>query len=544
MYAIYACLFVTCESDSSLKTTTMAVENHDTNPTIIEPAASSNAGTPPRLLAPSLSTSSSSNSFDSSRPQSRGSSATSPSGSPPPAKPHEPTNIRPLTPLDLEPLPLNSTLSPNEQPRNRGTPSTIEPSDRAESSSHQSAASRLSLCGPMLSRRRWLEHALGLFTLVASLVGLLFIGVRTYKLAVISAENSTLGLQLYFLPHIGFADFGICADGCTDLIQVSDVTKSFVLGLISGQAGFATLANSTPLCKTAMEKGPVSSPYHLDKRALHSSFALASRWMKGPPRQTCGFPYIGCHSQEANTTYRNISTPAIIIGTTLALGGLVLLVARRNARSTEVFTSPARSNIQNTCDKDSGPKTVNGQGIIQNHNQEDHPELDRLRKRIRASQDQDSLMKDTAPFQSTNSSSTRLVNGSEPQVSLKHRSSGEDHKGLIEIQVNRETKVVFNPKTSEFFHVDQRKRQHNDDSGSSSDNDNPLSIEGEVFTRTDPGLSALAKGKAVKNKLIEELQLEHESWRKKHPHATGQQAGDCLAGLLTNKPPTGQPQII
>ena len=522
----------------------MAVENYNTNPTIIEPAASSNAnaGTPPRLLAPSLSTSSSSNSFDSSRPQSRGSSATSPSGSPPPAKPHEPTNIRPPTPLDLEPLPLNSTLSPNEQSRNRGTPSTIEPSDRAESSSHQSAASRLSLCGPMLSRRRWLEHALGLFTLVASLVGLLFIGVRTYKLAVISAENSTLGLQFYFLPHIGFSDFEICVDGCTDLIQVSDVTKYFVLGLISGQAGFATLANSTPLCKTAMKKGPVSSPYHLDKRALHSSLALASRWMKGSPKQTCGFPYIGCHSQEANTTYRSISTPAIIIGTTLALGGLVLLVARRNARSTEVFTSPARSNIQNTCDKDSGPKTVNGQGISQNHNQEDHPELDRLRKRIRTSQDQDSLMKDTAPFRSTNSSSTTLVNGcSEPQVSLKHRWSGEDGKGLIELQVNRETKAVL---PSGFFHVDQRKRQHSDDSGSSSDNDNPLSIEGEVFTRTDPGMSALAKGKAVKHKLIEELQLEHEKRRRKHPHATVQQAGDCLAGLLTNQAPTGQPQII
>ena len=512
------------------KTIAMAVENHHANPTIVEPAASSNTGTPPGLLAPSLNTSSSSNSFDSSRPQSRGSSATSPSGSPPPAtrdvEPYEVTNIGPSTPPDLEPMPRSSTLSPNGGPRNRGTASTAVASDSAETASHLSAASRLSLRVPVLSRRPWLQHTLGVITLVASLVALLFIGVRTYKLAVISTVNSTL-------------------DACTDLIQVSDDNKSSVLVLNINQAGFTTLENSTPLCKTAMEKGPLSSPYHLSKRTLHSSLALASRWLKGPPKQSCGFPYNGCQSQEAYTTYRYISTPAIIIGTTLALGGLILVVALRNARSTEVFTSPARSDIQITRPKDSGSKTVKGQGIIEKHDPEDHPNLDRLRKRIGASQDQDNLMKNTAPFQSTNSSSTTLVNAcSKPQVSLRNRSSGEDHKNLVELQINRNTIAFFKPQTSELFHLKHWGGQHSDYSDSSSDRDNPVSLEGDFIAPASPGASALAKGKAVRGKWMEELQLECENWRTKHPHATLQQAGDCLAGLSTNEPPTGRPQIF
>lgn len=185
----------------------MATESHNANPIIVEPAASSGSETPPTLLAPSHYTTSSSNSFDSSRPQSRGSSATSASESRSPAtrnvESDELPSVRPPTPSEMEPLPLNSTFSPDERPANRGIPSTTAPSERAECSSNSNGTPWLSLCHPLFSRRRWLEHALGVFTLVASLVGLLFIGVRTYKLAVISTENSTL-------------------DSCTGLIQVSD----------------------------------------------------------------------------------------------------------------------------------------------------------------------------------------------------------------------------------------------------------------------------------------------------------------------------------
>lgn len=178
----------------------MAAENRDKNPIIVEPAASSSPQTPPTHLTPSLYASSSCNSFDSSRPQSRGSTATTPSESSSPnpssAYSNEVSGLSPLNILNLD-HPTSDTI----------VPTASVPSEPAESSSHRNGAARAFLRCPNFTRRRWLEHALGVFTLVASLVGLLFIGVRTYKLAVISTENSTL-------------------DGCTGLIQVSDFNES------------------------------------------------------------------------------------------------------------------------------------------------------------------------------------------------------------------------------------------------------------------------------------------------------------------------------
>ena len=187
----------------------MAVDNQDLNPIIVEPAASPNSRPPSSLHIPSLSTSSSSTSFDSSRPQSRASSATSPSGSPSPA-PTDGNDIRPLAASDTEPLSPSTLLIPNEQARNITTPSTTHSSQRPEGSLLSNGNAWAPPYFPFLLNRRWLEHSLGIFGLVASLVGLLFIGVRTYKLAVITTENSTL-------------------DGCTGLIQASDSNKSFGL---------------------------------------------------------------------------------------------------------------------------------------------------------------------------------------------------------------------------------------------------------------------------------------------------------------------------
>ena len=109
--------------------------------------------------------------------------------------------------------------------------------------------------------------------------------------------------------------------------------------------------------------------------------------------------------------------------------------------------------------------------------------------------------------------------------------------------MNGNTKAFLHLETGEFFRLKHWKRQHNDDSVSSSDSDNPPSIEEKDFAQRGHGASALAKGKAVKVKLIEELQLEHETWRNRHSHAM-QLAGDCVAGLVTNEFPTGKPQTI
>lgn len=239
--------------------------------------------------------------------------------------------------------------------------------------------------------------------------------------------------------------------------------------------------------------------------------------MKDPPKQTYGFPYIGCQSPECDTIYRNMLAPAIIISTTLVLAWLILKVALRNARLNGVFASPARSDIHITRHHDSGPETVTGQGIIVEHKPEDHDDLGQLRKRFRASQAQDDMMKDTTPFQSTNSSSTTLVNEySKPKVSLENRSSGEKHKGLIELQMNGSTKAFFKPETGEFLHLNRWKRHHSDDSVLLPGSGKPLNIEGEA--QTGPCTSALAKVKAVKDR--------------------------CLAGLMMNELPTRKPQTI
>ena len=234
--------------------------------------------------------------------------------------------------------------------------------------------------------------------------------------------------------------------------------------------------------------------------------------------------------------YQNLSTPIIVITATLALGTLILTVARQDARSTEIFTSPARSDIQIVRREDSGPKIVAGQAVIERHRSKDHDKLDRIHKRIRDALHRDRSGKDKITIQPTNSSSTTMVNGcNESQVSLKDRSSGENHEGLLELQFNGKTKAFLSIDTGVFFRLKHWKGHHSDDTDSSSDTDTLLGNVDD-FARTKPGAAVLAKGRAAKDKWIEELQLASESWHKRHSHPT-QQAEDWLAGLLTNGGP-------
>ena len=237
-----------------------------------------------------------------------------------------------------------------------------------------------------------------------------------------------------------------------------------------------------------------------------------------------------------------MSTPMIVITATLALGALILMVARQHARSTEVFTSPARSDIQIVRREDSGPKIVAGQAVIERHHSKDHDELGHIHKRIRAALHRDRLGEGMTTIQPTNSSSTTLVDGrNRSEVSLKDRSSGENHEGLVELQINGKTKAFLSIDTGVFFRLKHWKGQHSDDSDS-SDSDTLLGNVND-FARRKPGAAVLAKGKAAKDKWIEELQLATESWHNRHSHPM-QQAGDCVAGLLTNERLGSKPRNI
>ena len=219
------------------------------------------------------------------------------------------------------------------------------------------------------------------------------------------------------------------------------------------------------------------------------------------------------------------------------------MVARQHARSTEVFTSPARSDIQIVRREDSGPKIVAGQAVIERHHSKYHSELGHIHKRIRAALHRDILGEGMTTIQPTNSSSTTLVDGRDgSEVSLKDRSSGENHEGLIELQFKGKTKAFLSIDTGVFFRLKHWKGQHSDDSDSTSDTDTLLGNVDD-FARRKPGAAVLAKGRAAKDKWIEELQLATESWHNRRLHPM-QQAGDCLAGLLTNERPGSKPQKI
>ncbi|KAF6225509.1 hypothetical protein HO133_009509 [Letharia lupina] len=393
----------------------MAVENHNANPIIVEPTASPDSGTPPRLLNPSLNTSSSSNSFESSRPQSRGSSATSASESSSPVPSHEPSNLRPQTPSDVEPLPPSATLTPNQSPRSRNLSAT-----------------------PLPKRAEEFDSA----------------------------------------------------------VQTGNEAWSAELAVSLGQTNIAFFARSS---------------FEMDEVDTQAALWLSLHRVPVPRSQHRLSKYI--HAGNRHHYDTRIGSVDVNIG-----------LAK--------------------CKITSGRKTVTGQGILETHKPEDHHDLGQPRKRSRASLDQDSLVKDTVPFQSTNSSSATLTSGRrESPVSLKNRSSGENHKGLIELQINGNTKAFFKMETGELLHLTHWKRQHSNDSDSSSDSDNPNSIERKDVGETVSGASVLAKGRAAKDKWTEELQLDYEKWHDKHSHAKPQ-AGDCCAGLVTNKLPTGKPQII
>ena len=238
-----------------------------------------------------------------------------------------------------------------------------------------------------------------------------------------------------------------------------------------------------------------------------------------------------------------MSTPMMVITATLALGALILIVARQHARSTEVFTSPAHSDIQIVRREDSGPKIVAGQAVIERHHSKDHDELGHIYKRIRAALHRDRSGEGMTTIQPTNSSSTTIVDGRNgSEVSLKDRSSGENHEGLVELQFNGKTKAFLNIDTGVFFRLKHWKGLHSDDSDSSSDIDTLLGSVGDL-ARRKPGAAVLAKGRAAKDKWIEELQLATESWHNRHSHPV-QQAGDCLAGLLTNERLGSKPRNI
>ena len=178
------------------------------SPTSIEPTTSSNSPLP---SIPSLSphTSSSSDSFDSSQPNSHGSSATSRSVSPSPIlesvhkKDSQESIELPALPSQSPPPLDNASASQSHFQNN--IPRSVPPAP-ATSPRTQRTASWLSHLGFLVPRRHWYANALGTIGLGLTLIGMIIFGARTYKLAVWSAWDDTLDTcaQLSSVRSSGF----------------------------------------------------------------------------------------------------------------------------------------------------------------------------------------------------------------------------------------------------------------------------------------------------------------------------------------------------
>ena len=167
----------------------MAVQD---SPTIIKPITPSGQQLP---AIPSLSPhpSSSSDSFDSSRPTSQASSTTSRSPSPSPILKGSPRieNQESFELPTLPSLPSPPSNSTTKTHRQHDAPTSVPPETVADPSTSHEVSWRHRFWS-LIPRRNWFTNALGIISLGLTLIGMIIFGERTYKFTVWSAWNDAL----------------------------------------------------------------------------------------------------------------------------------------------------------------------------------------------------------------------------------------------------------------------------------------------------------------------------------------------------------------
>ena len=345
--------------------------------------------------------------------------------------------------------------------------------------------------------------------------------MRTYKLEVSQAINGALS-------------------ACTSLIQVTAPPPNKIHpALITCQANLTTLEASSSECKKSFAQGVTNSPYHLGKRALrHASLSL----MKLKRANLYAFSSNFHRALSISKTFYLL----FLAFTTVILGAVLLAFARRRSRDGEPLQSAARNDVLVTRHNEKGSETVAGQGVrLIKHKPEHNHYPDHLRRRIQSLQLEDENGPgDVAAWQTINSSSDTLVNpltGSNPsKVSITDRSANEKHEGLKELETTGDNRTFFDPETGEFIHLTPWRSPHKNDNESSDDHSGKEATKRgtpRALARMGTGLGALAGGKDVDKVLAKGIT---DAENKKIP----QRAGDSLAGLVTNEPPSGWPQIV
>ena len=258
-------------------------------------------------------------------------------------------------------------------------------------------------------------------------------------------------------------------------------------------------------------------------------------------------PASGLGGEPVNSKILDFLSVAILLASTIIVGGSTLIVFRRYWRTEEVFTSPVRSDWQFTRHHQEGPETVSGEGyrMIRRNPEDGHP-LGQLREHIRSSQPNAVENPTGEPmWRSHNHSEETLVGPwrdtkwSTSKVSLMHDQSDEPHRNLIELETEGPNKTFFDPETGEFIHLTPWKSA-GDDEVHGLRPDSKGSIK-RAFAQMTLGATGWAGGKNIDDQLAEELQANSKSAEKESDEL---KAGDGITGELINKCPSGKPTLV
>lgn len=247
-------------------------------------------------------------------------------------------------------------------------------------------------------------------------------------------------------------------------------------------------------------------------------------------------------------SFSNFSSVALVLASTVIMGGLSLIVFRRYWKTEEVFTSPVRSDWQFTRHHQEGPETVSGEGyrMIRCNPEDDHP-LGQLRQGIRSSQPNAVENPTGEPaWQSHNASEETLLGPwkdtkwSRSKVSLTTDRSDERHDNLIELETEGPNKTFFDPETGEFIHLTPWK-------STGYEEIHGLKPDGKGSTKRaliqmTLGGAGWAGGKDIDDQLAEELQANSKAAESKT--LPQHQAGDCVTGDMANDAPSGKPTMV
>ena len=280
----------------------------------------------------------------------------------------------------------------------------------------------------------------------------------------------------------------------------------------------------------------LKAKFVVDSKYWSTAFLERFTLLPGEPRE-----------DGADSNLFKFSSVAVVLASTVIIGGISLIVFRHYGTTERVFTSQVRSAFQFTRHHQDGPETVNGEAyrMIRRNPEDSHP-LGQLRQQIRRSQPNAVENPTGDPvWQSKNTSEEALIGPLKDakwgtsKVSLKNDTSDEKPKNLIELETKGPNKTFFDPETGEFIHLTPWK-------STGAEEIHGLKPDGKgsikrAFAQMALGATGWAGGKSIDDQLVEELQANSIGVEKKPDEP---KAGDGVTGDLLNDRPSGKPIIV